>query len=139
MRTIIALSMFIFALSSCKMNSTVPPKTNTPMPSIVGRWQLVQITGGITGHGKPMASQDEYITFNSDGTFISTATELFKTERGSYAISQKFSKYFNKDCLYLMLTHSNIGSINNVLTLSDGTMSLTCEYSDGYGYIFNRR
>ncbi len=145
MKTIITITLFLFVLSSCKTNSTgtqhTPQTIQAPPPliPIQGSWQLVQITGGFSGRGIPVSSTNEVITLHENGTFACNVSDMIKVSEGTFIISEKFSRIFNRNCFYLQLNNNNIGSITNIVDVKDDSMTMSTEVNDGFTYIFKRK
>lgn len=138
MKTIIALSLFLFILGGCKTSSTFPP-SRPQLPSIFGTWKLVQISGGFSGHGMPLTSQEQTITFINNGTFICSASDLLKVSDGTFTLSQRFSNLLNRNCSILRLNNNNIGSIINIYEINGDTLTLSSEINDCLWYVFKRK
>ncbi len=139
--THIIFTAFI-ALSSCKSTkATTEKKANdstdkierTQEPTLIGRWKLVKLSGGIVGREQlPPADRVTVIEFTP--TEIVTIINGKETNRVTYNIAK--GKSIHKTELVPMIYTNGNTSMGKSFRLEGNTLGISEEFHDGFYYTY---
>ncbi|MDM1062725.1 hypothetical protein HXZ62_09160 [Empedobacter falsenii] len=139
--TYIIFTAFI-ALSSCKSTKvTTEEKANdstekverTQQPTLIGRWKLVKLSGGIMGREQsPPANRVTVIEFTP--TEMITIINGKETNRATYSIAQ--GKSIRKTEPVLMIYTNGSTSMGKSFYLEQNKLGISDEFHDGFHYTY---
>ena len=137
----IIFTVFI-ALSSCKSTkATIEEKANdttdkierTQEPTLIGRWKLVKLSGGIGGREQqPPADRVTVIEFTP--TEMITIINGKETNRVTYNIAK--GKSIHKTEPVPMIYTNGITSMGKSFRLEGNTLGISEEFHDGFYYTY---
>lgn len=140
-RTFCRYSFFLLllagGLASCAKDSASPEDQTADL--LIGRWQLTQTDGGLTGQVSPadparrqeiVFDDDKQVTFLLNGAVSSKARyTLFKASSFVNRRSQTFLAY----------GHRNTTEKEFIERLSPNELVIVEDYADGRGFYYTRR
>lgn len=139
--TYIIFTAFI-ALSSCKSTkATIEEKANdttdkierTQEPTLIGRWKLVKLSGGIVGREQlPPVNRVTVIEFTP--TEMITIINGKETNRVTYSIGQ--GKSIHKTEPVPMIYTNGITSMGKSFRIEGNTLGISEEFHDGFYYTY---
>ncbi len=139
--TYIIFTAFI-ALSSCKSTkATIEEKANdstdkierTQEPTLIGRWKLVKLSGGIVGREQlPPVNRVTVIEFTP--TEMITIINGKETNRVTYSIGQ--GKSIRKTEPVPMIYTNGITSMGKSFRIEGNTLGISEEFHDGFYYTY---
>jgi hypothetical protein len=129
MKNIISLIFALF-LFSCKKDAPVAEQ-NTIYQPIIGQWELVNVTGGFSGGGRPVDSKGEEISFNQDYSFSATVVDL--PSEGFYRVT------FDQTNKGYQINLNGVDFNSYYIDIENDSLNLAWTGNDGYNYLFARK
>ena len=139
--TYIIFTIFI-ALSSCQSTkATTEKKSNdstdkierTQEPTLIGKWKLVKLSGGIVGREQlPPADRVTVIEFTP--TEMITIINSKETNRVTYNIAK--GKSIHKTELVPMIYTNGNTSMGKSFEVKQNTLGISDEFHDGFYYTY---
>lgn len=126
-------SILIFLITNLGFHSQV--FSQSLQERVIGKWQLVQTSGGITGRGFPIKKKI-VIEFTPECRFNRYENDSLKSTR-TYHLTKSKARYSGqgyKDILDL----GNGGSFNNSIRINKNQLILAHEVADGFIKIYNK-
>jgi hypothetical protein len=125
------------SLAACSKGSVSPEDQKADL--LVGRWQLTQTDGGLTGQVQPAdPAHRQEIVFddNEQATFLLNGTASTKAK---YLLFQANSFVNRRPQTFLAYGHRNGTSKEFIERLSPNELVIVEDYADGRGFYYKRR
>lgn len=133
---LLASAVFSLATAACQKAAVEP--ANQPAPTIVGRWALVQTSGGIGGGTRPADAQHyQEVEFMADGQ-ARTLVNGTPTFTGAYALSPAVAYTTRRTESFLQFPAPQTGSNQFIAELSATTLVLSEDFIDGQSVKYQR-
>lgn len=130
-----AALLVVSSFTSCQ-KTAVEPESSTP-DSIVGRWELVQTSGGIGGGTRPAdPAQRSELAFDAHGQARVLLNGALTTT-AAYTLSQRVSYLTRRTETFLEFPASPAGSAF-IAELSTTTLALSQDGNDGITATYRR-
>ena len=128
--------MSLATFAACQ-KATVEPN-NQPAPTIVGRWALVQTSGGIGGGTHPADPQRyQEVEFMADGQARALVNGM-PTVTGAYTLSPAVAYVTRRTETFLQFPAPQMGSKQFITELSATTLVLSEDFIDGQSVKYQR-
>ena len=122
--------------SACQKAPVEPEKPQAS--GIVGRWALVQTSGGIAGGTRPADPRHlEGIEFTADGQALILLNGT-PTATGTYTLSQAVAYNTRRPETFVDFTGLQLGGRSFIEELSATTLLLSDDCADGFGTLYRR-
>lgn len=131
LNSITVLSILSLFLINCK-------KVNLPNPqaeSLIGEWNYVSSTGGMSGLGAP-DFKDTYIEFKKNGKFIRYNNKNKKIHNSEFEFTEANCIHGNIHAA-LKIHYKTEG--NESFLISNDTLYLNSEFQDGLSQVYTRK
>jgi hypothetical protein len=137
MKTFLCLFLLCVLVSAtaCK-KSKQPERSNTLLPSIVGKWELRESSNGWTGPKKFAPGNGNGFEFTTDKYKRFTDGKLVK--EGYYQIRKDSSMLFNK-LVDMLVLEDDLSRPIEMITITGNQMELTYDAYDAGGASYERQ
>lgn len=122
------LTVILIGICACSYSQST-------QEALLGKWQLVNSSGGITGKGFPI-KKNAIIEFTADCQYLSFEQDSLE-QKSTYYLTKSLSKYRKKDSLNILLI--GYGDFKKYeLYITKTRLILHEPYADGFTRVYIR-
>lgn len=125
--------LLLLLVASCSKKESAEPQGD----GIVGRWDLVQTSGGLTGATVAVSAGTRQLEFTADGTVrLYERGTLINTQQ--YSIEKSISDLSGQEVEMLFYISPGVRSTRQIVVVDSTTLMITDDYADGQTYHYQR-
>lgn len=135
-RSLLAASLL--GLSTFTACQKAPVAPDSQAPSLVGRWQLTQTSGGYGGGTQPANPQEvREVVFGADGQ-AQVLRNGTPTATGTYTLAQAVAATSQRTETFISYAGPQLGGHPYIAELSAATLVLNDDHPDGFSVKYQR-